>query len=100
MELRLTEDEAEILRKKADKARLTCSEYMRRLLLDREIHEAPPADYYKLITELRRVGSNINQLLKTAHTKGFIDTPLLRKTVEDYQSTERMLWSAFGEAKG
>lgn len=99
MELRLSEQEATTLSQKADKAHLSHSEYVRRLIADSTVHEAPPVDYFTLITELRRVGSNINQLLKVAYTNNFIDTPLLKKTLEEYHNAERMIYNAFGEVK-
>ena len=99
MELRLSEQEALTLAQKSEKAHLSHSEFVRRLITDSTVHEAPPVDYFTLITELRRVGSNVNQLLKVAYTNNFIDTPLLKKTLEDYHNAERMIYEAFGEVK-
>ena len=48
-----------------------------------------------MIRELRRVGSNINQVLKKANAAGLLDVPMLRKSLDDYKKTEKMLWDTF-----
>ena len=92
---RMSEEEFSTLRNYAEKCGMKREEYIRRVLLGATPREAPPADYYTLITELRRIGLNINQVLKVAYTKDIIDVPLLRKTLDDYRKTEQMLWRSF-----
>lgn len=58
------------------------------------IKEAPPIDYYEIIIQLRRIGSNINQLLKIANAKGIIITGELRKALEENRKVEKALWKA------
>lgn len=65
------------------------------MLSDVELKEAPPAEYYDMIRELRRVGSNINQVLKKANAAGLLDVPMLRKALDGYKKTEKMLWDTF-----
>lgn len=97
--IRLSNEEYMNLMSKVEKSKMTRERYIRLLLNDCVPREAPPVDYYNLISELRRVGSNINQILRVANAKGFIDAPLLRKTIEDYKQTEKMIWDAFGVVK-
>lgn len=58
------------------------------------IKEAPPIDYYEIIIQLRRIGSNINQLLKLANAKGIIISGDLRKALEENRKLEKALWRA------
>ena len=60
--------------------------------------EAPPVDFTTMIWELRRVGSNINQLLVKANTVGFIDAPMLRKALDETHSVEDKLMEAYTQS--
>ena len=70
------------LTKKARKARLTNAAFIRRAVCGAEVREAPPADVPALIQEVRRVGNNLNQIMKRANALGLLDVPQLRKALE------------------
>lgn len=93
--LRLTQEEMDALNQKAKEAKMPRETFCRLVLSGAEIKQAPPADFFALITEVRRAGSNINQVLKKANAIGLIDVPLLRKALEDNHATEDMLWQVF-----
>ena len=95
-EVRLTKDEYYDLTKKARKAGLTTGAFVRLAVAGKEIREAPTADVPMLIREVRRVGYNIDQILKVANSKGFLDVPQLKKVLEDNRSVEKMIASAYG----
>ena len=95
-EVRLTKDEYYDLTKKARKAGLTTGAFVRLAVAGKEIREAPTADVPMLIREVRRVGYNIDQILKVANSKGFLDVPQLKKALEDNRSVEKMIASAYG----
>ena len=99
IKIRLTEDELDSINQSAKICGLNREKYCRSILNGTTPREAPPVDYYKLIREVRRVGSNIDQILKAARSMSFVDVPLLRKTLEDYHRTERMIWKAFDQAE-
>jgi len=67
----------------------------KKILNDCAIKEAPPAEYYDLIRELRKVGSNLNQILKLANAKGLLDVPKIRKDLAQIRATEQMLYDTF-----
>ena len=90
-----TKDELSDLTKKARKARLSIGGFIRRAVRDLEVKEAPPADVPMLIREVRRVGYNIDQLLKIANTKGLLDVPLLRKALADNRAVEKLIVDAY-----
>ena len=82
-ELRLSKNELSELTKKARKAHLTNAGFIRRAIWDLEVKEAPPVDVPVLIREIRRVGYNIDQLLKIANAQGLVDVPQLRKALDE-----------------
>lgn len=95
VEVCFTKDELSALSKKAKKSGMSIGGFIRNTVSGMEIEEAPPAEYYDMIRELRRVGSNINQVLKKANAAGLLDVPMLRKALDDYKKTEKMLWDTF-----
>lgn len=95
VEVRMSKDELYDLTKKARKAHLTHSAFIRRAISEKEIKEAPPIEFNALAREVRRVGSNIEQLLKVANAKGFLDAPKLRKALDEYHQVNKMLNEAF-----
>ena len=68
--LRVTPEEYISIKKKAKKAGLSTSELIRRLLDGETIVEAPSVDFYEMIREIKRVGSNLNQVLHKLNTAG------------------------------
>ena len=90
-EVRFTKDELSDLTKKARKARLTNATFIRRAVCGAEVREAPPADVPALIQEVRRVGNNLNQIMKRANALGLLDVPQLRKALEDNRAVEKLI---------
>lgn len=95
MKIRFTKGELDTLTKKARKAGMSREGYSRRILNDSVVKEAPPADVPMLIREVRRVGYNIDQLLKIANAKGLLDVPQLRKALADNRAVEKMIMEAY-----
>ena len=95
VEIYFTEDELSSLMQKVRQSGLSREAFCRAALQGVKIKEAPPADYYKLIMEVRKVGTNINQILHKANTLGFLDVPMIKKALKDNHTTEDMLWDTF-----
>lgn len=95
VEIYFTKEELEALTKKYRKAGLSREAYCRTVLNEAVVKEAPPVDLHKLIMEIRRVGSNIDQILKKAHGLGFVDAPLLRKELSNLAEVEKTIISAY-----
>ena len=93
--VRLNDDEYKKLNEKVARTNLSREQFVRELLNDAEIKDSPPADYVELIMQVRRVGSNINQLLKLANAKGIIIANDLRIALEKNYKVEDMLWNVF-----
>lgn len=95
MLLRFTKAEMDSLNKKSKKAGRSREGYCRQILNDSVVKEAPPADFYGLMREVKRVGSNLDQLLKLANSKGLLDVSAIRKSLDEIHGTEQMLWDTF-----
>ncbi|MBQ4426849.1 MAG: hypothetical protein II881_03740 [Oscillospiraceae bacterium] len=80
-ELRFTKNELSELQRKARKAGLSNAGFIRKAVGGAEIKEAPPVDVPHLLNEIRRVGYNLNELLKIANGQGLLDVPQIRKTL-------------------
>ena len=83
------------LRNKSKKAGMTMQRYVRKVIEDNRVYEAPPVDFPKLIKEINRVGSNIEQILRVANGKHFVDVPRLRKELDELDAVEDAMWKAF-----
>lgn len=94
-EIRFTESEYQQLECKAQKAGLCVSAFVRRAIETCEIKEVPPADLPKLIREIRRVGSNIDQVLMIANARGLLDVPQLRKAISELRDVEKLIVNTY-----
>ena len=91
MKIRFTRGELDALTKKARKSGFSREGYSRRILNGATVKENPPADVPMLIREVRRVGYNIDQILKRANSIGLPDVPQLRKALEDNRAVEKLI---------
>ena len=97
VEIYFTKTELETLTKKVRKSGLSREGYCRRILNGAVVKEAPPAELPLLIREVRRVGYNIDQLLKRANSIGLLDVPQMRKVLENVDTAAKTVISAYGD---
>lgn len=95
VEIYFTEKELEDLASKVQKAGLSREQFCRSILNGAQVKEAPSADVLTLIREIRRVGYNIEQILKIANTRGLLDVPQLRKALEDNRAAEKLIVNSY-----
>ena len=93
--IRLTPEELESVSRKAETAKLPREKFCRMVLSGVQIKEAPPAEFYSLITEVRRVGVHLNQILRKANSIGLLDAPLIRDALNELRRTQTMLYETF-----
>ena len=98
VEVCFTKDELYDLTKKARKAHLSIGGFIRRAVRGIEVKETPPADVPMLIREVRRVGYNIDQILKLANAKGLLDVPQLRKALDENRAVEKLISDTYTTA--
>lgn len=63
----LTEDEYQALCQNAKKCGLTRSAYLRRLIMNKPVKARPTKDIQKLIGEINKIGSNVNQIARSVN---------------------------------
>ena len=87
--LRFTPEELAALNKKVAKTNLTRESYCRHVLNDRQVRQAPPADFPMLIRELRGVSSLLEEALYCQ------DLMELREAAERCFQMEKLIWDTF-----
>lgn len=95
LQIYLSDEELQLFDMKAQKAGMSRAELFRKLICGCEIKELPPVDFFELNREMRRIGSNIEQLLRTANAIKLIDAPLLRKALDEHHAVLGMMWNVF-----
>ena len=60
----LSEQEYRMLQEGIKKTNLRQSTFLRKLIMEEQIYEALPRDYYRLCTEISQIGNNINQIAR------------------------------------
>lgn len=87
----LNDKEFEDLDKQVKRTRLSREQFCRNAIQGVTIREKPPADVPRLIQEIRRVGSNISQILMLANSQGLLNIPDLHKAILDLREVEKLI---------
>ena len=95
VEIYFSDEEYEELMEKVTASKLSREQFCRMILNGAKIKEAPPAEFYSLITEVRRVGVHLNRILRRAEAGGILDVPLIRESIEELHATQKMLYDTF-----
>ena len=93
--IRLEKDEFERITALAQATVLSREEFIRRALRGTTIRQRPPAEYGEIVRELRRIGSNVHQLLLKARTLEFVDEIMLQETVDAIRHMDRVFTDSF-----
>lgn len=97
---RVTPSEHKTIQDKAKRSGLSVSEFIRKSVKGEKITEAPPADFYTLIWEIKRIGSNLNQLLRKLNTLGIVYNIELERCECDIDKMRKMIVQAYYPGKG
>ena len=100
LHVRVLPSEYEKFKEKAAESGLSLSEYTRRVLIGEQIVAAPPADYFDLVREVKRVGSNLNRLLRKLNALGIVHDLELKRCEREIHETVKVLYQAFRPEKG
>ena len=93
--LRLSPEEYERITQLANKSVFSREEFIREALRGTTIRASPPAEYGQILRELRRIGSNVHQLLLKARSLGFVDEIMLQESREDIRHMDRIFLESF-----
>ena len=97
--VRLDNDEMAALNQKVKLSGLSREAFVRNTLAGKRVVELPPVDYGKLIFETRRVGQNLNRLLRFAYANNYFNTPEIKECLEKIRGLERKIHTAFFETQ-
>jgi hypothetical protein len=65
------------------------------ILLPRKMRgDAPPPDYYAMMQQLYRIGNNLNQIAKKAHTLNVIDVQRYDTAVSQFEAAVKEITAA------
>ena len=95
IKIRLSQAELDSLNAQVGRTQLSREQFCRNAIRGVAIRENPPADLYKLIWEIRRVGNNIDQILTVANAKGLLDVPHLRQSLSDLREVEKLIAATY-----
>ncbi len=93
--IRLSDEELADLNEKVSRVRGSRERFIRQCINGAVIREAPSVDVPKLIQEVRRVGSSLNQILRIANSLGLLEVPQLRKALERNREVEVRIVDAY-----
>ena len=91
---KVSDEERESLDRKARKAGMSRAEFIRNAVAGKEIMEAPGADVALLIREVRRVGSMLDRILKSAES-GEMEVCELEKALEENRAVEKKIYEEY-----
>ena len=96
IKVRFTDDELDRLNSLVVASNAKSREdFVRLALTGAVIRERPPAEYGQIVRELRRIGSNIDQILVKARTLGFVDEPMLVSASRDIRRMDAVFTDVF-----
>ncbi len=91
----LSDEELADLNEKVSRVRGSRERFIRQCINGAVIREAPSVDVPKLIQEVRRVGSSLNQILRIANSLGLLEVPQLRRALEQNREVEVRIVDAY-----
>lgn len=90
MLLRLTQDEFALLKEQSERTGRSMSDVIRAAWKKMRIVELPPADFTETVVQLRRIGSNLNQLNRAANA-GEISISEIKSVLSEIASIDKRL---------
>ncbi len=96
---RVSQTEYDAIKEKVEMSGLSMSNFARKTLLEKTIVSAPPADYFVLIKEVKRVGSNLYHFLRKLDVLGIAHTLELERLEYELVDVVKMLYRTFRPGK-
>ena len=80
--LRFTPDEFALLKEQSERTGRSMSEVLRAAWKKLRIVELPAVDFSETVTQLRRIGNNLNQLTRAAN-EGYVLIPQIKEVLSE-----------------
>ena len=90
MLLRLTPDEFALHKEQSERTGRSMSDLIRAAWKKMRIVELPPADFTETVVQLRRIGSDLGQLNRTANA-GEINIPEIKSVLSEIAAVDKKL---------
>jgi hypothetical protein len=92
----MSEEDFAALESQSIRTGIPKTEIIRRAWKNLHVAEMPSGDFLMMARELRKIGTNLNQLAKIANVRGNIDAPKLRATLDDVIDIDRKIRQMIG----
>lgn len=83
IKVRLTDKELAALDAKVAKTYLSRESFIRSVLAEKDIHVRPDPIARELLMQIRRIGTNLNQLVFLAHSRELIDGSAVKRVTDE-----------------
>lgn len=93
--IRLNDIEYDKLEEMSLKSKMTKSDVIRKLILEKEIKEKPGYEFYEVMKELSKIGVNLNQIAYRANKNNSIDKDYYNKLANEWLEFSRQVKSKF-----
>lgn len=90
IKVRLTAEEKDLLKEQSERTGRSMSDLIRAAWKKMKIVELPPADFSETVVQLRRIGSDLSQLNRTA-SSGKVNIPEIKDTLSEISALDRKL---------
>lgn len=81
----VTQEELDDIRGKAKAAGLSVGEYGRRIMRVHKVGAAPTEEEHEIVWQLRKIGTNLNQIVMRMHVLGVTPGASLTQCIDDLQ---------------
>lgn len=93
--IRLNDIEYDKLEEMSLKSKMTKSDVIRNLILEKEIKEKPGYEFYEVMKELSKIGVNLNQIAYRANKTNSIDKSYYKELADEWLEFSRQVKSKF-----
>ena len=95
-DMRMSEADFVELEEQSVRTGIPKAEIIRRAWKHLHIAEMPSGDFLSMARELRKIGTNLNQIAKIANVRGNIDAPKVREALDDVIDIDRKIRQMIG----
>ena len=98
--IRVTPKEYRTIKQKAADSGLNTSEFTRRSVMNKTIVETPPVEFNEMIREIKRVGSNLNQVCYKLNALGIAHPLELKRCANRIREVMDLLYEIYKPGEG
>ena len=98
--IRITPNEYKIFKEKSIQSGLSMSEFIRQSAMDKKIVSSPPVEFSEMIREIKRVGSNLNQVQHKLNAMGIAHPLELKRCANRIREVIDLLYETYRPGKG